>query len=191
MLSWLRNPWGRPRALVLITGAYIAWSILPVLVAILFAFNSGRSRTTWQGFSLRWFTGDKFGSVLHNPDLQSALKFVSSHDRTVLATRRADGRPQMSPVNSGLVDGAVCISSRAPLAKVRNIRRDPAVSVLIFTKEFFGSWVQIDGLAEIVDQPEALDLLVTVYRTIAGEHPDWDEERLQRETARRLSHGAV
>ena len=110
-------------------------------------------------------------------DLQAALAFVGSHDRTVLSTRRKDGRPQMSPVNSGLVDGAVCISSRAPLAKVRNIRRDPDVSVLIFTKEFFGSWVQIDGQAEIVDQPEALDLLETVYRTIAGEHPDWDEYR--------------
>jgi spermidine/putrescine transport system permease protein len=45
-----------------------------VAVAILFAFNAGRSRTTWQGFSFRWFTGDRFGSVLHNPDLQSALK---------------------------------------------------------------------------------------------------------------------
>jgi spermidine/putrescine transport system permease protein len=74
MLSWLRNPWGRPRALVLVTAVYIAWSILPVAVAILFAFNAGRSRTTWQGFSFRWFTGDRFGSVLHDPDLQSALK---------------------------------------------------------------------------------------------------------------------
>jgi spermidine/putrescine transport system permease protein len=74
MLNFLRNPWGRPRALVLITGIYIAWSILPVAVAILFAFNAGRSRTTWQGFSFRWFTGDRFGSVLHNPDLQNALK---------------------------------------------------------------------------------------------------------------------
>jgi spermidine/putrescine transport system permease protein len=74
LTNWLRNPWGRPRALVLITGIYIAWSILPVAVAILFAFNAGRSRTTWQGFSFRWFTGDRFGSVLHNPDLQSALK---------------------------------------------------------------------------------------------------------------------
>jgi spermidine/putrescine transport system permease protein len=74
VLNWLRNPWGRPRALVLITGIYIAWSILPVAVAILFAFNAGRSRTTWQGFSFRWFTGDRFGSVLHNPDLQSALE---------------------------------------------------------------------------------------------------------------------
>jgi spermidine/putrescine transport system permease protein len=72
--NWLRNPWGRPRALVLITAVYILWSILPVIIAILFAFNSGRSRTTWQGFSLRWFTGDRFGSVLHDPDLQNALK---------------------------------------------------------------------------------------------------------------------
>ena len=60
--------------LVLVTALYIAWSILPVAVAILFAFNSGRSRTTWQGFSFRWFTGDPYGSVLHDPDLQSALK---------------------------------------------------------------------------------------------------------------------
>ena len=74
MPSFLRNPWGRPRALVVITIVYIAWSILPVAVAILFAFNAGRSRTTWQGFSLRWFTGDKYGSVLHDPALQSALK---------------------------------------------------------------------------------------------------------------------
>jgi spermidine/putrescine transport system permease protein len=72
--NWLRNPSGRPRALVLITAVYILWSILPVIIAILFAFNSGRSRTTWQGFSLRWFTGDPYGSVLHDPDLQSALK---------------------------------------------------------------------------------------------------------------------
>jgi len=110
-------------------------------------------------------------------DLADALAFVAGHDRTVLTTRRRDGRPQMSPVNSGLVDGAGCISSRAPLAKVRNIRRDPEVSVLILSSEFFGTWVQIDGRAEIIDQPAALDLLETVYRTIAGEHPNWDEYR--------------
>lgn len=110
-------------------------------------------------------------------DLDLALTFAAGNDRTVLSTRRQDGRPQMSLVNSGVVDGAICISSRAPLAKVRNIRRAPEVSVLIFTPAFFGSWVQIDGRAEIVDQPAALDLLVTVYRAIAGEHPDWDEYR--------------
>ena len=73
MTRWFRNPWGKPRWLVIITALYIAWSILPVAVAILFAFNNGRSRTTWQGFSLRWFTGST-GSVLHDPALQDALK---------------------------------------------------------------------------------------------------------------------
>jgi spermidine/putrescine transport system permease protein len=74
MRAWLRNPWGRPRFLPIITGIYIVWTILPVLIAILFAFNDGRSRTSWQGFSMRWFTGDPNLSVLHDPDLQHALR---------------------------------------------------------------------------------------------------------------------
>jgi spermidine/putrescine transport system permease protein len=72
--AWLRNPWGRPRFLPLVTVLYILWSIVPVAIAVLFAFNGGRSRTAWQGFSLRWFTGDPNSSVLHDPALQSALK---------------------------------------------------------------------------------------------------------------------
>src|SRR2546427_10104607 len=72
-MSWLRNPWGRPRVLALVTILYILGSILPVAIAILFAFNNGRSRTTWQGFSFRWFTGS-VGSVFHDAALQGALK---------------------------------------------------------------------------------------------------------------------
>jgi spermidine/putrescine transport system permease protein len=52
---------------------YIIWSVLPVVIAIAFAFNGGRSRTTWQGFSFRWFTGAT-GSVFHDPALQGALE---------------------------------------------------------------------------------------------------------------------
>ncbi|MFN8185743.1 MAG: ABC transporter permease subunit [Gaiellales bacterium] len=74
MTAWLRNPWGKPRFLPLVTGLYILWSIIPVAIAVLFAFNDGRSRTTWQGFSMRWFTGDPTGSVLHDPALLSALE---------------------------------------------------------------------------------------------------------------------
>jgi spermidine/putrescine transport system permease protein len=73
MIDRLRNPWGKPRFLALITGLYIFWSVVPVLLAVMFAFNKGRSRTTWQGFSFRWFTGPT-GSVLHDPALQGALK---------------------------------------------------------------------------------------------------------------------
>lgn len=70
--SW-GNPWGKPRFLKLITWGYIVWSIVPVLIAIQFGFNAGRSRTAWQGFSLRWYTGDPDLSVLHNPALFDAL----------------------------------------------------------------------------------------------------------------------
>jgi len=73
-MSWFRNPWGRPRFLPIVTGLYLLWTIIPVAIAVLFAFNDGRSRTTLQGLSMRWFTGDPTGSVLHDPSLQSALK---------------------------------------------------------------------------------------------------------------------
>jgi len=72
-MAWLRNPWGKPRFLVIVTGAYIVWSIIPVAIAVMFAFNDGRSRTSWQGFSTRWFTAPT-GSVFNDPALQGALK---------------------------------------------------------------------------------------------------------------------
>ena len=72
-MTWLRNPWGKPRFLVVVTGAYILWSIIPVAIAVMFAFNDGRSRTSWQGFSTRWFTAPT-GSVFNDPALQGALK---------------------------------------------------------------------------------------------------------------------
>jgi spermidine/putrescine transport system permease protein len=74
VVAWLRNPWGRPRFLPVVAALYILWSVLPVAIAILFAFNDGRSRTTWEGFSLRWFWTDPDLSVWHDPNLQSALK---------------------------------------------------------------------------------------------------------------------
>lgn len=71
--TWLANPWGKPRFLVLFTALYLAWSIVPILIAIRFSFNDGRSRSTAQGWSLRWYTGDPDLSVLHDPTLSSAL----------------------------------------------------------------------------------------------------------------------
>jgi spermidine/putrescine transport system permease protein len=65
--------WERPRTLVAVTWGYIAWALAPVAVAILFSFNSGRSRSVWQGFSLRWWTGDPTLSILHDPDYSNAL----------------------------------------------------------------------------------------------------------------------
>ena len=71
--GWLRNPWGKPRALVVVTWVYILWSIVPVLIAVQFSFNATRSRTVWDGFSDRWYWGDPVDSVLHDPALSNAL----------------------------------------------------------------------------------------------------------------------
>jgi spermidine/putrescine transport system permease protein len=71
--GWLRNPWRKPRVLQFVTWGYLAWSILPVVIAIVFSFNSGRSRSTWQGFSLRWWYQDPFDSVWNDIALRSAM----------------------------------------------------------------------------------------------------------------------
>jgi PPOX class probable F420-dependent enzyme len=102
----------------------------------------------------------------------------------VLATRRANGDAQQSPV---LVvaddDGRLLVSTRETAVKVRNLRRHPRASVCVFTKRFFGEWVQVTGTVEIVSLPHAMELLVDYYRRAVGEHEDWDEYRaaMQRE----------
>jgi spermidine/putrescine transport system permease protein len=73
--STVTNPWGKPRGLPLVTALYVLWSIIPVGIAVLFSFNSGRSRSTWQGFSTRWYVGDPAAaeSVLYDQSLRFAL----------------------------------------------------------------------------------------------------------------------
>ena len=72
--EWWANPWGKPRFLAGFTWLYIVWSLAPVAIAILFSFNAGRSRSVWQGFSMRWYWGDPNQSVLHDPTLRNALE---------------------------------------------------------------------------------------------------------------------
>ena len=74
MRHWWRNPWRKPRVLLVVTLLYLLWSLLPVLIAVLFSFNAGRSRTSWQGFSMRWYYGDPLLSVWHDPTLHSAVR---------------------------------------------------------------------------------------------------------------------
>jgi spermidine/putrescine transport system permease protein len=70
---WFNNPWRPPRVLQAITFGYLVWSLLPVAIAVLFSFNSTRSRTSWSGFSFRWYWGDTQRSVWHDPSLHIAL----------------------------------------------------------------------------------------------------------------------
>ncbi len=104
--------------------------------------------------------------------------FVRPRHHAVLVTTRADGSPQMSPVTCGLdAEGRIVISSYPQRAKSRNARRDPKVSVLVLSDEFDDAYVQVDGTAEVLDLPDALEPLVEYFRVISGEHPDWDEYR--------------
>jgi spermidine/putrescine transport system permease protein len=69
----LANPWGRPRFLALITFLYMVWSIVPILLAVRFSFNEGRSRSTAQGWSTKWYYEEPDLSVWHDPSLREAL----------------------------------------------------------------------------------------------------------------------
>ena len=100
------------------------------------------------------------------------------HHRAVLATRRSDGLPQLSPVTVGVAeDGRVVISTRETAMKTKNLARDPHASLCVMTDRFFGEWVQAEGTAEIIHLPEAMEMLVDYYRRISGEHPDWEDYR--------------
>jgi PPOX class probable F420-dependent enzyme len=107
-----------------------------------------------------------------------ARAFLTDHHNAVLATFRRDGRPQLSVVGATVdAQGRVIISTRQTAIKTKNLRRDPRVSVIVMSSGFYGDWAQVEGTAEIVEQPEAIELLVDYYRRMAGEHDNWDEYR--------------
>lgn len=111
-------------------------------------------------------------------DRDELLEFLRHRHHAILVTTRTDGRPQLSPVTCGVDrDGRIVVSTYPERAKTRNARRDAAVSVCVLSDTFNGPWVQVDGQAEVLDMPEALDGLVEYFRCISGEHPDWDEYR--------------
>jgi len=120
-------------------------------------------------------------------DLDLAREFLRAHHRAVLATARSDGRPQLSPVLCAVDEkGRVLISTRETAVKTQNLRRDPRASVCVIGDGFFGDWVQVDGEAEIIRLPDAMELLIDYYRRVAGEHADWDDYRAAMERERRV-----
>ncbi|MEU6263460.1 PPOX class F420-dependent oxidoreductase [Saccharopolyspora shandongensis] len=111
-------------------------------------------------------------------DREALLEFLRPRHRGVLVTTRSDGRPQMSPLTCGVdAEGRIVVSTYPERAKTRNARRDPQVSICVLSDEWNGPYVQVDGRAEVLDMPEALDGLVEYFRCISGEHPDWAEYR--------------
>ena len=111
-------------------------------------------------------------------DREKLLEFIRPRHKGTLVTRRKDGTVQLSPVSCGVDDeGRVVVSTYPERAKAVNLRRDPNASILVHSDDWNDPYVQVDGIAEVIDMPEALEPLVEYYRCIAGEHPDWDEYR--------------
>ena len=120
-------------------------------------------------------------------DAETAREFIRKNHHAVLATYRADGSPQMSPVAAGIdAEGMVVVSTRETAMKAKNLRRDSRVSLCVLSDGFYGDWVLVDGRAVVVSLPEAMDGLVEYYRGVSGEHPDWDDYRAAMERDRRV-----
>ncbi|WP_020668941.1 PPOX class F420-dependent oxidoreductase [Amycolatopsis nigrescens] len=111
-------------------------------------------------------------------DRAGLVEFLRTRQHAILQTSRSGGGPQLSPLTCGVdAEGRIVIATYPQRAKVRNIRREPRVSLCVLSDEWNGPWVQVDGLAEVLDLPESVEPLVDYFRAISGEHPDWDEYR--------------
>ena len=119
-------------------------------------------------------------------DLEAAREFMREHHRAVLATRRSGGI-QQSPVLVNVDgEGRAIISSRETAYKVVNMRRDPWAQLCVFTERFFGSWIYVEGGAEVLSLPDAMDPLIDYYKRFPDENPDWDDYRERMRSEKRV-----
>jgi PPOX class probable F420-dependent enzyme len=120
-------------------------------------------------------------------EIDKAVAFARHNHRAVIATRTSTGGIQQSPVHVAVDDeGRLVVSSRETAYKTKNLRRDPWVQLCVLNDGFFGDWVYVEGRADVVSLPEAMEPLVAYYRSIAGEHEDWDDYRAAMERDKRV-----
>jgi PPOX class probable F420-dependent enzyme len=112
-------------------------------------------------------------------DIAEAQEFLKDNHHGVLVARRRDGSLQMTLV-SPVVDaeGRVIITARDTTYKVKNIKRNPQVSLLVYGDQFHGSkYIQIDGKAEVIPHPQAMEIVLDWHQQIRGVPANWDEIR--------------
>lgn len=111
-------------------------------------------------------------------DRDALTEFLRPRPHLILLTWRRDGGVQGSPVTAGVDDdGRIVVATYPERAKAANVARRPRASVIVLSEEFNGPWVQVDGDAELITLPDAVEPLVDYFRAISGEHPDWTEYR--------------
>ena len=121
-------------------------------------------------------------------DIATAQKFLQDNHRACIAVRQKDGWPQMTLVTPGIdAEGRVILTSRGTTYKVKHLRRDPRVSMLVFGEQYSGSkFVQIHGTAEVIDLPQAMDRLIYWYKQVRGEHKNWEDYKKQMADEKRV-----
>jgi spermidine/putrescine transport system permease protein len=175
----LRNPWGRPRFLVLTAWLYIAWALLPVLVAMLFSFNQGRSRSVWQGFSIRWWWGDPSQSIFHDSAYTHALVHsleLAALDMliaTPLGVLLALGLARWRGRGSGAANGLMLVPLVTPeiVMAVSLLLVFTQLSLVPFTLVHLGTVAQVVGQVTF-----SLSYVVVIVRSrLASIGPEYEE----------------
>jgi len=111
-------------------------------------------------------------------DRAELTAFLRSRHRMILLTPRRDDGWQGSPVTAGVdADGRIMVSTYPQRAKAANVARHGRAAAVVLSEDFDGPWVQVEGPAELLTLPEALEALVDYFRAVSGEHPDWDDYR--------------
>ncbi len=123
-------------------------------------------------------------------ELSKAIEFVAGQRQGVLTTLRRDGRPQISNIVYGFDGTTVRISVTAERAKTKNLRRDPRASLYVCGDNFW-AYAIVEGAAElspVAAEPNdaTVEALIDLYRTLSGEHPDWDDYRRAMVSQQRL-----
>jgi spermidine/putrescine transport system permease protein len=175
----LSNPWGKPRFLVAITWLYVAWALIPVVIAILFSFNAGRSRSVWQGFSLRWWTGDPNLSIFHNPAYTHALGHsleLAAFDMviaTVLGVMLALGLARWRGRGSGVANGLMLVPLVTPeiVMAVSLLLVFTQIAIVPFSLVHLGTPAQVIGQVTF-----SISYVVVIVRSrLASIGPEYEE----------------
>jgi PPOX class probable F420-dependent enzyme len=124
-------------------------------------------------------------------EVSDALAFARTKRQSVLVTIKKDGRPQLSNVLHTIDDdGVIRVSVTADRAKYHNLAREPWAALHVTRDDFYAyavleTDVTLSPIAERVDDA-AVEELVALYRSLMGEHPNWDEYRATMVKDRRL-----
>jgi PPOX class probable F420-dependent enzyme len=122
-------------------------------------------------------------------EIAEAQEFLKHNHHGVLVARKRDGSLQMTLVSPVIgTEGKVIITARDTTYKVKNIKRNPQVSLLVYGEKFNGSnYIQIDGKAEVIPHPQAMDIVLDWHRQIRGEPANWDDIRKKTLAERRIA----